>query len=554
MKGTVFIALGFVVLSAVSEARATQFAVEVVSYEPGSGFATDWNTGVGFTNRDAIIGAPARSTPGKWGGPITPFSPPYLSDQILSIGRGGEVTLKFAKPIRDEPFNPFGLDFIVFGGAGFMVTNGDFSGGGITDGTLFGQAEGETRVSVSTDGDAWFLLNPELAPVLDAYFPTDGGGDFSLPVNPVLAKGDFAEGGLAKFTELYAGSGGGSGYDIAWAIDTDNKPVALGQVQFLRFEVLSGKVEIDAVSDTRPQTENLAWDFEGFSSDPMANGWAMHGDESLFKWNAESGALALTWDSEKPNSYFYRPLGLTLTEGDHFAFTFDIVFNQVKAGYLDGQPYTFEVALGLVNIESAKADVFNRGNGTDSPNLLEWDYFPDTGFGATISSAIASTTSQFAAGFTFPAAMVIGETYSVRMEFNPGKRALKTFMLQNGIAWKEIETVTLKHDFAGFAVDAFSISSYTAKGGDSSLLATGWVDNLAIAVARSQPRIVSGRLTDGQWTARSFDFGAVGSVLERSADLLEWHPVENGVREEGFYLRLIDENPLVGGGFYRLSR
>ena len=554
MKRAVIVALGLAVLSWVSEVGATQFAVEVVSYEPGTGFATDWNTGVGFTNRDAIIGAPTRATPGKWGGPITPFSPPYLSDQILSIGRGGEVTLKFAKPIRDEPFNPFGLDFIVFGGAGFMVTNGDFSGGGITDGTLFGQAEGETRVSVSADGDAWFLLNPELAPVLDSYFPTDGGGDFSLPVNPVLAKGDFAEGGLARFTELYAGSGGGSGYDIAWAIDTDNKPVTLGQVQFIRFEVLSGKAEIDAVSDTRPQTKNLAWGFEGFSSDPMANGWAVHGDESLFSWDVEAGAMAVTWDSEKPNSYLHRSLGLTLTEGDLFAFTFEITFNQVKAGYLDGQPYTFEVALGLVNIESAKADVFNRGTGTDSPNLIEWDYFPDTGFGATISPAIASTTSQFAAGFTFPAAMAMGETYAVRMEFDPGGRALNTFMLQNGKAWKEIETVTLKNDFAGFAVDSFSISSYTAKGNDSSLLATGWVDNLAVAVARSQPRIVSGRLTDGQWTARSFDFGAVGSVLERSADLLKWHPVENGVLDEGFYLRLIDKNPLVGGGFYRLSR
>ena len=141
MKRAVIVALGLAVLSWVSEVGATQFAMEVVSYEPGTGFATDWNTGVGFTNRDAIIGAPARVTPGKWGGPITPFSPPYLSDQILSIGRGGEVTLKFAKPIRDEPFNPFGLDFIVFGGAGFMVTNGDFSGGGITDGTLFGLAD-----------------------------------------------------------------------------------------------------------------------------------------------------------------------------------------------------------------------------------------------------------------------------------------------------------------------------------------------------------------------------------------------------------------------------
>ena len=93
MKRAIIIALGLAVLSWVSEVGATQFAVEVVSYETGTGFATDWNTGIGFTNRDAIIGAPARATPGKWGGPITPFSPPYLSDQILSIGRGGEVTV-----------------------------------------------------------------------------------------------------------------------------------------------------------------------------------------------------------------------------------------------------------------------------------------------------------------------------------------------------------------------------------------------------------------------------------------------------------------------------
>ncbi len=101
MKRTVIIALGFVALSAVSEACARQFAAEVVSYEPGTGFATEWNTGVGFTNKDAIIGAPARVTPGEWGGPITPFSPPYLPEQILSVGQGGEVTLKFAEPIRD---------------------------------------------------------------------------------------------------------------------------------------------------------------------------------------------------------------------------------------------------------------------------------------------------------------------------------------------------------------------------------------------------------------------------------------------------------------------
>ncbi len=556
MKRIIIILLGLAALPGASETRATQFAAEVVSYKSGVGFAADWSTGAGYTNKDAIVGPPARETPGKWGGPITPFSPPYLIGQILSIGEGGEVTLKFSKPIRDESINPFGLDFLVFGGAGFTITNGDFGGGGggITDGTLFGQADGETRVSVSADGDAWFVLDPKRAPAFDAYHPTDGSGDFGLPVNPALAKGDFAAGGLAMFTELYDGSGGGTGYDLGWAADAAGKAVALGQVRFVRLEVLSGKAEIDAVSDVRPRTDNLDWHIENFSANPLANGWAAHGDESLFEWDAEGEALAVTWDSEKPNSNFHRPLGLTLTEADTFAFAFDIALDEVKAGHLDGQPYTFEVALGLINSKSAKADGFSRGTGSDSPNLVEWDYFPDTGFGATISPTIASAKSQFSAGFTFPAALSAGKQYSVRMEYDPDERALKTFMLENGKVWKTIKTVALADDFVGFVVDAFSISSYTAKGSESSLLANGSVDNLAIGVGRSKPRIVNTRLADGQWTARSFGYGTADYLLERSADLRGWQPVRNGVREDGFYLRLIDENPSLGDGFYRLSR
>ena len=554
MKRIIIIALGVAALPGASETWAMQFAAEVVSYKPGAGCATDWSTGAGYTKKEAIVGEPTRKTPGKWGGPITPFSPPYLLEQILSIGEGGEVTLKFAKPIRDEALNPFGLDFLVFGGAGFTITNGDFGGGGITDGTLFGQDDGETRVSVSADGDAWFVLDPKRAPAFDAYHPTDGSGDFGLPVNPALDKGDFAAGGLAKFTELYDGSGGGTGYDLGWAVDAAGKPVALAQVRFVRLEVLSGKAEIDAVSDVQPRTDNLDWHIENFSANPLANGWAAHGDESLFEWDAEGGALAVTWDSEKPNSNFHRPLGLTLTEADTFAFAFDIALDEVKAGHLDGQPYTFEIAVGLMSIESAKADGFSRGTGTDSPNLVEWDYFPDTGFGATISPAIASGKSQFAAGFTFPAELVVGKKYSVRMEYDPAERTLKTFMLENDKAWKTIKTVALADDFVGFAVDAFSISSYTAKGSKSSLLANGSVDNLAIGVGRSKPRIVNTRLADGQWTARSFGYGTADYLLERSADLRGWQPVRNGVREDGFYLRLIDENPSLGDGFYRLSR
>ena len=53
--------------------------------------------------------------------------------------RGGErhvpprllvLTVRLGAPIRNAPSNPFGLDFIVFGNAGFVTTNGDFTGGG----------------------------------------------------------------------------------------------------------------------------------------------------------------------------------------------------------------------------------------------------------------------------------------------------------------------------------------------------------------------------------------------------------------------------------------
>ncbi|MDP6795828.1 MAG: hypothetical protein QGG00_10605 [Verrucomicrobiota bacterium] len=554
MKRIISIAAGLAALSEGKEVWATQFAADVVSYKSGTGFAVDWSSGAGYTNKEAVLGEPARETQGDWGGLITPFSPPHRLDQILSIGEGGEVTLKFSRPIRDEPLNPFGLDFIVFGGAGFTIINGDFIGGGITDGTLFGRANGETRVSVSVDGEAWFVLDPKRAPVFDGYHPSDGAGDFGLPVNPALVEGDFADGGLAKFTELYAGSGGGTGYDIGWAIDADGQPAELGKARYIRLEVFSGKAEVDAVSDVRPSTDNLAWHVEDFSADPLVNGWAVHGDKSLFEWDAATGSLAVTWDSERTNSLFHRPLGRMLTEGDAFAFAFDITLDEVKVGHRDGQPFTFEVALGLLNTASAKADEFKRGTGTDSPNLIEWDYFPDTGFGATVSPAIASGNSRFAAAFTFPAEMIPGELYSVQMEYDPAVRELRTGMLENGKAWRAVETVALPEEFDGFAVDAFSINSYTAKGSKSSLLARGRVDNVAIVADSSQPRITKGCLAEGQWRGRAFGLGSAVYVLERTADLRDWFPVENGVRVDGFNLWLSDEQTLVGGAFYRLRR
>lgn len=213
-----------------------QFADTVIAYNPGSGFAA------GFTNATAALGGPSS------GSSITTFAPAFQKGQIVSIGAGGSLTLHLSVPIVDAASNPFGTDFLIFGNSGFAITNGNYSGGGITDGSLFGNNTGSTRVEVSTDGANWFTLNPALAPTADALFPTDGSGNPQLPVNPNLTGAAFAGLGLSGIQSSYQGSAGGTGFDLAWAQDANGNSASLPSAQFVRIDVLSGKSEIDAVS------------------------------------------------------------------------------------------------------------------------------------------------------------------------------------------------------------------------------------------------------------------------------------------------------------------
>lgn len=222
-------------------AHAANHAALVPDYQPGTSPAQ------GYTNTGAVLGEPSRLTPDPFGGPVDPFSPPWQDGQLLSVGAGGSVTLQFAAPVLNDPLNPFGLDFLIFGNVGFVITNGDFTGGGITDGSLLDNP-GTTRVSVSADGLSYYLLDPAVAPDVDSFFPTDGQGDFTKAVDPSLTAGDFNGEGLAGIRALYAGAGGGAGYDLAWAQDAGGNPVSLPQAQYLKIEVISGRAEIDAVS------------------------------------------------------------------------------------------------------------------------------------------------------------------------------------------------------------------------------------------------------------------------------------------------------------------
>lgn len=232
---------GFVVPTIAAE----NFASRVISYNPGTGIDSR------FTNTSAVLGEPSRVNP--FTEAVDPFNPPYGTNQVVSIGEGGSLVVQMEHPIFRTPRKPFGLDFIIFGNSGFIITNEfdlttfNWIGEPATDGSMFGANDGNTLVSVSADGVRFYPLAPRNGPVVDTLFPTDATGGFDLPVNPELAAADFAGATLANMRELYAGSGGGAGFDISRS-HVQGAPVRLPFVHFIRVEVVSGKAEIDAFS------------------------------------------------------------------------------------------------------------------------------------------------------------------------------------------------------------------------------------------------------------------------------------------------------------------
>jgi hypothetical protein len=231
------------IASLLVEAQSSEFADAVVSYDPGIGFV------VRFTDSNAALGEPSRVNP--FGDPTDPFDPPYGTNQIVSIGVGGSLVVEFKTPILNHPNNVYGLDFTIFGNTGFVITNDfDFAtfqwiGTPATDGSLFAQNDGATRVSVSRDGVNYFTLNPASAGTVDNLFPSDGAGDFHIPVAPSVTQDDFAGLTLDGIRAVYNGSAGGTSFDLSWAQDAAGNTVFLPEINFVRVDVLSGKSEID---------------------------------------------------------------------------------------------------------------------------------------------------------------------------------------------------------------------------------------------------------------------------------------------------------------------
>ncbi len=226
-------------------ATADGFGAAVLDYVPGNAPAN------GFTVAGAALGEPTRLSGQPFSpGVVSPFAAAWTPTDVVSIGGGGSITIQLDVPATDDARHPFGVDLIVFGNSFFVDVAAPLgiAGGLVSDGGV---------IEVSPDGQVWHEV---VGAIADGLWPTlaysDAGPydifageaptDFRTPMDPSLTLDDALGLPWEDLVNLYGGSGGGRGIDLA--------SLGLSHAAFVRVRVPAGHpwhVELDAVARTR---------------------------------------------------------------------------------------------------------------------------------------------------------------------------------------------------------------------------------------------------------------------------------------------------------------
>jgi hypothetical protein len=200
------------------------YADQVTSYTPGTGINTS------YENTNAALGAPLSTA--------TITAPPFGTSDIVGVGNGGQLTLGFNTPILNNPTgHAGGLDFTIFGNE-FFTLSGSAIGG------VFNHAG--LTVWVSQDNITYYQLAVPYG--ADDYYPTQGSGDPSLPVNPSFTLSTFIGQTTNQALSLYNGSAGGASYSISWAEDAGGHSVSIPSISYVQIQGTSGFGYVDSVS------------------------------------------------------------------------------------------------------------------------------------------------------------------------------------------------------------------------------------------------------------------------------------------------------------------
>jgi hypothetical protein len=215
--------------------------------------------------------------------PVVPVYAPWQEDQVVKVGFGGHLTLKFSHRVADDKNNPYGVDFIVFGNAFQRIGGGtsweyqDPATVTISSDDVFAEPG---LVSVSQDGHTWYTFDNPNLPRADTFAPTLGRtydpnsaidtypgwlnqwwGDVTnptVPLDPNLTPADFIGKTVAEVCTIYGQSAGGTGFDLQdlpaadFAALTVDEQTGRRWIQYVKVEYTEStlyETEIDAVAD-----------------------------------------------------------------------------------------------------------------------------------------------------------------------------------------------------------------------------------------------------------------------------------------------------------------
>ena len=310
---------------------------------------------------------------------------------------------------------------------------------------------------------------------------------------------------------------------------------------------------------------------EDFSADPSQNGWTVFGETNLYHWDSTNHQLIVTWDSTKPNSYFYHSLGGYLTRYDDFTFEFDLRLADIASDVEPGKTGPLQIGIGFQNYSVATNSNYSRGYGMVS-DIAECDYYPhgfyDFGGGVTYDSppsfvpsfvsdesAFSPTTLKPYYVLELPTNVVV----HITMVYAASNQTATVTAATNGLPVGTVPSLVLdsptNSNFtlaADYRVDIFSITSYSSAGDDyDSVLAHGVIANLRVDLPPPVQNL-AGCFSNGVWQVQFSDRTNWVYSLQRTTDLVSWSEASSPAGGNGTSLVLQDTNAPPENGFYRV--
>lgn len=271
----------------------------------GYAIVSAYTNAYNYNNSHNALGAPTAYMNQQYGGVVNPINPAWGESDLYSLVQYDEETpaaidIEFDHRVYDDPQNPYGQDFIVFGNAMLLYSGNSSSyyaeGEAPENFTIASTCISElAKVEVSQDGKNWHPI-PD-APYADGFAPTLGytydttapdstlfngnlwwskRTDPTLPLPPALTSSDWSNITLAELCKRYNGSAGGTGYDISGIKKLSADETGRKWIKYVRIKPvfedyddegypLFSEPEIDAVADVAPMQPYSLWITKNFS-------------------------------------------------------------------------------------------------------------------------------------------------------------------------------------------------------------------------------------------------------------------------------------------------